>query len=313
MTDQFIEYDHLFTNLIPNAVSGIKIFSKEDNYQKPQEYDDITNLENKIWTGLFQNQERQLDQYASREYILGLKALPIPRDRFPSFDDISPLIHNSTGWKLLPVAGFLDEELFFHCNANRLFPVTDIIRQSPRFEEKYSGASIKNEEGYTPEPDIFHDVQGHVPFLMNRDYAQFLADMGALGYELILDKNGMGPELVAHNLKRLQNFAWWTYEFGLVKNNGDTDRFRWKPNDIKYEIYGAGIISSFDETRNVVRCAKGESDRSAFLPYDIEEIAMTRFDYSDIQDRYYVVESMEELYQSFYDHIDLFRFDGKYA
>ncbi|MBT3518484.1 MAG: hypothetical protein HN469_03380, partial [Candidatus Marinimicrobia bacterium] len=257
------------------------------------------NLENRIWAELFQNLEFLLDQYASREYLLGLRTLPIPNNMFPEFEAISPLIENSTGWTLVPVAGFLDEELFFDLNQKRQFPVTDIIRQSPRFEEKYAGVNIQNDEGYTPEPDIFHDIQGHVPFLMNKKYADFMWEIGVLGDEILKNERGLSSKLVAHNLKRLQNYAWWTYEFGLVKNNKDSDSFRRVPNDIDYEIYGAGIISSFDEVTNVVHCAKGLTQRSKFLSYDIEEMALTCFDYSNIQDRYYVIESMESMYESF--------------
>lgn len=310
MTKQYTQYDHLFKNVIPNAVDGIKIFGKKDPFEKSQQYDAITNLENKIWEDLFINLERLLDQYASKEYLLGIRALPIPHDRFPEFDVISPLIENSTGWTLISVAGFLDEELFFDLNSNRKFPVTDIIRKSPRFEEKYAGMDIQNDEGYTPEPDVFHDVQAHVPFLMNKNYADFMHDMGILGYETIKDERSLGPELISHNLKRLQNFAWWTYEFGLVKNTGETDSLRRKTNDMDYEIYGAGIISSYDEINNIIDCAKGKSDHSHFIPFDMEEVVMTRFDYSEIQNRYYVVNSMTDLYNSFYENKDIFRYEG---
>jgi len=304
------KYDYLFSNLKPHTIEGILIFGRDDDYIKSQKYDEVTNFENKIWADLYTNLELLLDQYASREYLLGIKALPIPRDRFPEFDAISPIVENSTGWTLLPVAGFLNEELFFEVNAKRQFPVTDIIRKSPRFDEKYADRDIRNDEGYTPEPDIFHDIQAHVPFLMNREYADFLADIGALGHDIITDQQGLGPELVAHNLKRLQNFAWWTYEFGVVKNNGGTDNIRRSNNDIDYEIYGAGIISSYDETLNVVHCAQGSSNRSQFLLFDIEEIVMTRYDYSDIQDRYYVIDSMGDLYAAYYENKDLFFFEG---
>ncbi|SVC79638.1 uncharacterized protein METZ01_LOCUS332492, partial [marine metagenome] len=299
MVSQSTKYDHLFKNVIPNSIEGIKIFGVEDPYIKHQKYDDVTNLENRIWGELFQKLEFLLDQYASCEYLLGLRSLPIPNNMFPEFETISPLIENSTGWTLVPVAGFLDEELFFEINKKRQFPVTDIIRQSPRFDEKYAGIDIQNDKGYTPEPDIFHDVQAHIPFLMNKDYAQFMWEIGVLGDEIIKDKRGLGPDLVSHNLKRLQNYAWWTYEYGLIKNTGESDSFRRVSNDIDYEIYGAGIISSYDEVTNVVECAKGRSDRSKFIPYDIEEIVITCFDYSNIQDRYYVIESMESLYDSF--------------
>jgi phenylalanine-4-hydroxylase len=310
MVSQSTKYDHLFKNVIPNSIEGIKFFGVDDPYIKHQKYDDVTNLENRIWGELFQKLEFLLDQYASCEYLLGLRTLPIPNNMFPEFESISPLIENSTGWTLVPVAGFLDEELFFEINKKRQFPVTDIIRQSPRFDEKYDGIDIQNDKGYTPEPDIFHDVQAHVPFLMNKDYAQFMWEIGVLGDEIIKDKRGLGPDLVSHNLKRLQNYAWWTYEYGLIKNTGESDSFRRVSNDIDYEIYGAGIISSYDEVTNVVECAKGRSDRSKFIPYDIEEIVITCFDYSNIQDRYYVIESMESLYDSFQNNKELFWFKG---
>ena len=304
------KYDYLFSNLRPHAIEGIYIFGKNDQYLINQDYSSITNLENQIWSDLYIKLELVLDQYSSKEYLLGIKSLPIPRDRFPDFNAISPIIENSTGWSLLPVAGFLDEELFFEVNANKKFPVTDIIRKSPRFDKKYHEREIKNEEGYTPEPDIFHDIQAHVPFLMNKEFAEFLADVGRLGHEIIIDKRKLGPELVAHNLKRLQNFAWWTYEFGVIKNNGDADSYRRNNNDIDYEIYGSGIISSYDETNNVIQCAKGESKRSKFLPFDIEEIIMTRYDYSNIQERYYVIDSMEDLYETYYNNKSLFLYEG---
>ena len=310
MVSQTTKYDHLFKNVIPNAIGGIRIFSKDDEYVKPQDYDNVLNLENRIWAELFQNLEFLLDQYASREYLLGMRTLPIPNNMFPEFEAISPLIENSTGWTLVPMAGFLDEELFFDINKKRQFPVTDIIRQSPRFEEKYAGIDIQNDEGYTPEPDIFHDIQGHIPFLMNKKYADFMWEIGVLGDEIIKDERGLGPDLMAHNLKRLQNYAWWTYEFGLISNTGESDRFRRVINDMDYEIYGAGIISSFDEITNVVKCAKGESDRSRFLPYNMEEMVMTCFDYSNIQDRYYVIESMDSLYDSFRNNQEIFWFEG---
>tara|TARA_Y100001960_G_C14634873_1_gene807719 strand:- start:64 stop:996 length:933 start_codon:yes stop_codon:yes gene_type:complete len=310
MIIQSTKYDQLFNNVIPNSIEGIKIFSVNDKYIKPQDYDSVTNLENRIWAELFQDLELILDQYASREYLLGMRTLPIPNNMFPNFKAISPLIQNATGWTLLSVAGFLDEELFFEINKNRQFPVTDIIRKSPRFDEKYSEKEITNNKGYTPEPDIFHDVQAHVPFLMNANYANFMCEVGMLGDEIIKDHRNLGPDLVSHNLKRLQNFAWWTYEYGLIKNSGESDQFRRVPNDIDYEIYGSGIISSLDEVLNVIDCAKGKSNKSEFVPYNIEEMVLTCFDYSHIQDRYYVIDSMESLYESFKNNKEIFFFGG---
>ena len=96
----------------------------------------------------------------------------------------------------------------------------------------------------------------------------------------------------------------------MLNNHGKTDELRRNKNDIKYEIYGAGIISSLDEVSNIVSCAKGESSQSKFIPYNIEEVVMTCFDYSHIQDRYFVIDSMDELYNSFIENKDLFWFEG---
>ncbi len=310
MEKQHNQYDHLFTNVIPLSMEGIQIFGSNDQYFKPQDYPAITKVENDIWDKLFGNIEPLINQYVSAEYLCGMNQLPIPQDKFPDFNSISPLLEKETKWELIPVAGFLDEKLFFDLNAKRQFPVTDIIRKSPRFDEKYLDQNIKNEDGYTPEPDIFHDIQGHVPFLMDEAYANFMHEVGILGDKILRDERQLGHELVSHNLKRLQNFAWWTYEFGVMKNNGQTDSLRRTINDIEYEIYGAGIISSYDETLNVVKCAKKESSHSKFLPYDIEEIVMTCFDYSSIQNRYYVIDSMDDLYDSFKRNADLFWYEG---
>lgn len=310
MTEQYHKYDHLFSNVKPNAVGGIRIFTKDDPYRIEQDYAAVTTEENAIWRRLFKKLIQPLDQYASAEYLMGLKILNLPPDRFPNFRKLSEITHANSGWALQPVAGFLDEYVFFKMNAERKFPVTDIIRRSRRFKEKYQGVNIANEDGYTPEPDIYHDVRGHAPFLTDRRYGDFLADMGELGLELIRDERGLGPELMAHNLKRLQNFAWWTYEFGIMKKQPDSDALRQTPNDMDHEIYGAGILSSYNETMNVVACSRGESARSELKPFDMEEIVLTRFDYSEIQDRYYVIDSMESLYRTYYDHKDLFRFAG---
>ena len=89
MIPQTSKYNHVFKNVIPNSIEGIKIFGVDDDYEKPQKYEQVTNLENQIWSELFQNLEPALNQYASKEYLLGLKALSIPNKVFPNFKTIS--------------------------------------------------------------------------------------------------------------------------------------------------------------------------------------------------------------------------------
>ena len=175
------KYDMLFKHQVPNSMDGIIIFGKDDDYLKPQQFSKITDLENEIWEDLYNNVSELQKKYASKEFLDGLKKLSIPKSNFPDFKLISKELFKASKWELISVAGFLTEELFFDLNAQRKFPVTDIIRKSPRFDEKYSEKNITNDEGYTPEPDIFHDVQGHIPFLANKEYSNFLHKVGILG------------------------------------------------------------------------------------------------------------------------------------
>jgi len=306
MVETYKKYDSLFTNIKPNAIENVVIFSKNDSWEIQQHYGDVSQKETKIWQHLYSKVIDITNQFGSIEFIHGIEKLELCSNEFPNIKSISNRIKLITDWEVVTVAGFLDEYLFFELNANRRFPSTDIIRQSPRFSEKYYNSPIKNEFGYTPEPDVFHDVFGHMPFLTNQSYCNFLAEIGQLGYEILLNERGLSQELIAHNLKRLQNFAWWTYEFGVMKNQKDNPK-----NNLKYQIYGAGILSSYDELMNVVNCCENKSSQSVFLPFDIEEVVITRFDYSEIQDRYFVINSMEELYQSFRNNKNLFMYEGK--
>lgn len=310
MIEDCTKFDHLFFNDRPNVVSGITIYGKNDPYLIEQDYDAVTQEEHNIWHRLSRRLIAPLDRYASRMYIQGVEAMGLSAAHWPNFAEFSPEVENASGWELVPVAGFLDEALFFELSAERKFPVTNIIRQSNRFEAKYEGVSIANRDEYTPEPDIFHDIRGHAPYLMNREYGDFLFDVGQVGYELVRNERGFDSQLVAHNLKRLQNFAWWTYEFGVMKKQNDPDGVRRSANDTDHEVYGSGILSSYDELMNVVACSKGKSNASGLLPFDMHEVVMTRFDYSEIQDRYYVINSFSSLYDVFRQNRALFFYEG---
>ncbi len=305
MVENYQKYDYLFKNIKPNAIGDIVILSEENDWRIKQDFNCVSNEEYKIWNQLFSNIIDLASNYGSKEFRNGLIKLNLNSSQFPSINQISNIIKKFTDWEVVTVAGFLDEFLFFKLNASRQFPSTDIIRQSHRFSLKYQYTPIKNEFGYTPEPDIFHDVFGHMPFLTDQNYCNFIASIGQLGFEILKNERNLSSELVAHNLKRLQNFAWWTYEFGIMINQNDNPQ-----NNLKYQIYGAGILSSYDEILNIINCSKGLSNNSIFIPYDIEEIALMRFDYSEIQDRYFVIDSMEHLYKSFIDNKEIFLFNG---
>lgn len=306
----YTKFDHLFFNVRPNVISGIKIYGRDDTYPIEQDYNAITGEEQDIWQRLFRRLIDALDQYAPKIYLQGVEAMGLSMDLWPNFAELSPKVKAASGWELVSVAGFLDEFLFFELSAERKFPITNIVRQSKHFEAKYEGVTISNRNEYTPEPDIFHDIRGHASYLMNRDYGDFLFDVGEVGYELVCNERGFDLQLVAHNVKHLQNFAWWTYEFGIMKKQSSSDSVRQSPNDIDHEVYGSGILSSYDELRNEAACSKKRSNASEMLPFDMEEVVITRFDYSEIQDRYYVIESFSSLHDAFRENRDLFFYEG---
>ena len=117
----------------------------------------------------------------------------------------------------------------------------------------------------------------------------------------IINHSELSSELIQHNLKRLQNFVWWTLEFGIISNAS---------SDYGFEILGAGILSSSDEINNVISCFNNKNETTELMKYDIEEVALTRFDYSKLQDRYFYLDSFEQLVSDFHNNKDLFFYKG---
>ena len=219
------------------------------------------------------------------------------KNKMPNLNKISLILNKYTDWNIKVVAGFVDEVIFFELLKNKFFPSSDIIRLSDRFYNKYRNTNVRNDLSYTPEPDIFHEIFGHAPFLLNDKYCKLMHDIGHLGCEIIFN-DSFSNDLRSHNLKRLQNFVWWTLEFGLINSS----------NELGYEIYGAGILSSYNEIQNVIEYIKNGNKK--IINYDIEKVVMNRFDYSYLQDRYYVIDSFDKLIDSFNSNKDIFLFKG---
>ena len=291
------KYDILFKHNIDNYVKNIIVYGKKDKWSINQEYNQIDNEEHLIWKDLFNKVYEIAYDSSNKMFKDGIDYLDSNLSNFnskiPSLENISKLIKKETGWQIQTVSGFVDEVIFFELLANKLFPSSDIIRLSKRFYDKYKNTNVKNVLAYTPEPDIFHEIFGHAPFLLNKDYSLLLEKIGKLGCS-ILDSQELSEDLIYHNLKRLQNFVWWTLEFGLLRSD----------NAIGYEIYGAGILSSYDEIVHVL------NNSSKIIDYNFEEIIMTRFDYSDLQDRYYIIDSFDVLLEDFDNYQEYFFYKG---
>lgn len=215
--------------------------------------------EHEIWHFLYQRQWEILPGRASSFFMQGLQALDLPSDRIPSLAELSHKLKAATGWQVARTPGLLHEQDFFKALSERIFPSTDYIRE-------------RHELDYTPAPDCFHDIFGHLPMLTEPDFADFYQMYGKAS----LQAQGQ-------NRRRLESFHWFTVEFGLVEEDG------------KPRIYGNGIASSYQE------CFHALSTEVEHRPFD--PVGMSEQDYEvwHLQPILYVVPSFEDLKQGFKD------------
>jgi phenylalanine-4-hydroxylase len=213
-----------------------------------------------VWATLFERQQQVLQGRASDEFLRNQRQMGMTPDRIPKFDDLNRILRPATGWELIGVEGLLPELTFFDHLANRRFPVTWWIRKPEQLD-------------YLSEPDLFHDLFGHVPLLMNPVFADYMAAYGRGGVKA----HGIGPEALV-NLTRLY---WYTVEFGLIR----------QPDGLR--IYGSGIVSSKGES---IHCL--ESPAPNRIGFDLERIMRTRYRIDTYQKSYFVIDSYEQLMEA---------------
>jgi phenylalanine-4-hydroxylase len=222
-----------------------------------QPWADYSATDHEVWATLFARQRDILVGRASDEFLHQQAAMGMTPDRIPRFDDLNKLLQPATGWELIAVEGLLPELDFFQHLANRRFPVTWWIRKPDQLD-------------YLAEPDLFHDLFGHVPLLMNPVFADYMAAYGRGGVKA----HAIGPDALV-NLTRLY---WYTVEFGLIR----------QPDGLR--IYGSGIVSSKSES---IHCL--ESDAPNRIGFDLERIMRTRYRIDTFQKTYFVIDSYEQL------------------
>jgi phenylalanine-4-hydroxylase len=220
-----------------------------------QGWERYTAEEHAVWRTLFERQRRLLPGRACDAFVRGMGELPIGPEQIPDFRRLSDILLKRTGWQVVAVPGLVPDEVFFEHLAKRRFPAGQFIRGAHQLD-------------YLEEPDVFHDVFGHVPLLMHpviADYIQAYGEGGLRARQLgVLDK--------------LARVYWYTVEFGLVQQ---ADGLR---------IYGAGIASSAAET--VFALEDASPNR---LGFDVERVMRTRYRIDDFQETYFVVEDLDEL------------------
>ena len=212
------------------------------------------------WGTLYARQRELLAGRACDEFLQAQDAMGMDARAIPRFDQLNEVLGAATGWTLVGVEGLLPELDFFDHLANRRFPVTWWIRRPDQID-------------YIAEPDLFHDLFGHVPLLMDPMFADYMQAYGAGGVKA----HAIGPDAL-QNLTRLY---WYTVEFGLIRQH---DGLR---------IYGAGIVSSKGESLHSL-----ESAAPNRLGFDLERIMRTRYRIDTFQKSYFVIDSFEQLMQA---------------
>ncbi len=227
-----------------------------DDYTCEQDWSAYTEADHITYRRLYERQSALLPGLACDAFIQALPSLGA-KDHIPRFDEINQRLKPATGWELVAVPGLIPERPFFELLANRRFPVTDWIRKPEEFD-------------YIVEPDVFHDLFGHVPLLFNPVFADYVQRYGAGG-------------LKAHDLgagELLSRLYWYTIEFGLIQQ---ADGLR---------AYGAGILSSSGELRHSVT-----SPQPQRISLDLQRCMRTRYKIDDYQATYFVIEGFDQLFE----------------
>ena len=240
------DFEHVFDAPPPGAATDWTI---------SQGWDDYSRTEHDTWDTLYARQMKILPGRASDAFLNGLKALDLNTGGIPDFAVMNPKLEALTGWTVHCVPGLVPDDVFFDHLANRRFVSGQFIRKPDQLD-------------YLQEPDIFHDVFGHVPMLTDPDFAAYMEAYGKGGQRAA----GLG---MLPNLARLY---WYTVEFGLMKEAGGL------------RIYGAGIVSS--STESVFALDDPSPNR---LGFDLERVMRTLYRIDDFQQVYFVIDSLEAL------------------
>jgi phenylalanine-4-hydroxylase len=240
-----------------------------------QHWDNYTEIDHKVWQILF---ERQVDNLLDKVWHPFFECLPkasITANYVPNFKEVNKALSASTGWQVIEVEGLIPVDDFIRLLLNKKFPSSCWLRQMHQLD-------------YLPEPDMFHDTFGHLPLLAHQDYSKFMYDFAVLGNKWLHE-----PALI----KILERLYWYTIEFGLAQQQGKT------------ALYGAGLISSFGEAKHIY------TDAVNILPFNVEQVMLTPFKNNEIQNTYYCLHSMAQLWQCLAEAEDMLIqiADGKYS
>jgi phenylalanine-4-hydroxylase len=222
-----------------------------------QDWDKFSGAEHSVWDQLFARQSVMLPGRAASAFLRGIDILKLSKPGIPDFAELNERLMAATGWSVVAVPGLVPDEVFFWHLANRRFVAGNFIRRADQLD-------------YLQEPDVFHDVFGHVPMLTDPVFADYMQAYGEGGLRSL--KFG-----ALHKLARLY---WYTVEFGLIEEAG------------QLRIYGAGIVSSYGES-----CFALDNESPNRIGFDLLRVMRTRYRIDDYQQSYFVISSFEALLQ----------------
>jgi phenylalanine-4-hydroxylase len=222
-----------------------------------QDYTSYSEEAHDVWRILYERRMTTLRETGSTVFLEGLDRIGLAPDRVPELTDVNRRLEARTGWNAVGVGGFIPAAQFFHCLGSRRFPTTLTVRPRAQLD-------------YLPEPDIFHDVFGHVPLHSDPVFADFLQQFGALAAQADSEEETM----------RMARLFWFTVEFGLVRERGQV------------RIYGSGLISSHGDAANALgpKC-----DRR---PFELDAVLAEPFEIDHLQNVLFVVESFDQLFEA---------------
>ncbi|HMO75439.1 MAG TPA: phenylalanine 4-monooxygenase [Sphingopyxis sp.] len=220
-----------------------------------QDWDGFTADEHAMWDRLFARQSAMLPGRASEAFLRGIDVLRLEKPGIPDYRELNARLMDATGWRVVAVPGLVPDDVFFDHLANRRFPAGNFIRTPDQLD-------------YLQEPDVFHDVFGHVPMLADPVFADYMVAYGEGGLR----------SLKFDALKQLARLYWYTVEFGLIR---EAEGLR---------IYGAGIVSSYAESVFAL-----DSDSPNRIGFDLARVMRTDYRIDDFQQNYFVIDSLDQL------------------
>lgn len=250
-----------------------------------QPYDLYTEENQDTWRRLYARILPRWERYANARFLEGVQNLALDPDRIPRLEDINRFLEPLSGFSARAVSGYVPAYLFFDCLRTRAFPTTITIRDGAKLD-------------YLPEPDIFHDVAGHVPMHTDRVFADVLVRFGEVARAAAERAQGIRDEQqrverIESNIKAMARFFWFTIEFGLMRDNGGL------------RTYGSGLLSSFGELEHCI-----ESPDVQRYPFQLEWVINQYFEIDHYQPLLFIVDSFEHLFEQV-DTLERWMLDGK--